>query len=718
MTGFSWNDGGTTPSVSFGYDVASRLTSINNANANITRAYFNDNLLQSETESIIGASSKTVTYSYDADGNRASTVYPDTYTFNYTYTGRNQLKSVTNYATYDYNARGNLTTRTLLPNQIQSTYLYDNLDRVTSIQHLLNGTTRTLNYGYYPNCNNRKWTKHEDGYGDVFGYDLADQVTAVLLDVQNPDTTSVGDQSIFYDGSGNRTVFRPYESQDAYTVNDLNQYTGRTASDNPLRPTPTPRPPPTPPPHPTPTPTPTPPGQQTPVYDYAGNMTTGFDGSIYIYDAQNRLVNVIKGGVTMTFAYDGLNRQVTRTVNPVGQSPDWGTTFSVWDGWDLIEEYRSDNTTLAAYLHGPDGVVKNLTANQFYYHDGSGSTSHLADSAARLLEWYRYDLQGTPVFYDANNNQLSASAYGVRHLFTGQQWYSDIGLYDLRNRFYSPDIGRFLQPDPIGFRGDRANLYRYCRNNPVTRSDPAGLQTVEIRVDVTGKPVNESPNTFWREPLGFGGPGGGPSGGSGGPGGDGLRGRIDFNGFSREFHWPARNNNSNTLQQPPPQNPPLPNVFGNFAAGPPGIFTVSVMTVIENGFERGLKSYQWATANALGQITDKGGYIGVTYDPVSGRAYEGSGYLQAWSEPGFPGPNIFLQGHVWSAFLGERLAIDYQFRIAVSLVSGTATLSGIHDGYPSYFIMANGNPLYYYREGMILDLLPPMDVPASGQSGL
>jgi RHS repeat-associated protein len=62
----------------------------------------------------------------------------------------------------------------------------------------------------------------------------------------------------------------------------------------------------------------------------------------------------------------------------------------------------------------------------------------------------------------------------VRHLFTGQQWYSQIGLYDLRNRFYSPDIGRFLQPDPIGFWGGN-NLYRYCRNNPVTKWDPFGL---------------------------------------------------------------------------------------------------------------------------------------------------------------------------------------------------------------------------------------------------
>ena len=68
----------------------------------------------------------------------------------------------------------------------------------------------------------------------------------------------------------------------------------------------------------------------------------------------------------------------------------------------------------------------------------------------------------------------STSNYSVRHLFTGQQWYGELGLYDLRNRFYSPDIGRFLQPDPIWFNGDPTNLYRYCGNNPVNHSDPNG----------------------------------------------------------------------------------------------------------------------------------------------------------------------------------------------------------------------------------------------------
>jgi hypothetical protein len=36
-------------------------------------------------------------------------------------------------------------------------------------------------------------------------------------------------------------------------------------------------------------------------------------------------------------------------------------------------------------------------------------------------------------------------------------------------------MGVFLQPDPIGFEGDAANLYRFCTNNAVNRTDPDGL---------------------------------------------------------------------------------------------------------------------------------------------------------------------------------------------------------------------------------------------------
>jgi RHS repeat-associated protein len=138
--------------------------------------------------------------------------------------------------------------------------------------------------------------------------------------------------------------------------------------------------------------------------------------------------------------------------------------YSVWDDWELIEEYGT--TRAAAYLQGAHGVIKSLMNNVYYYQDSLGSTTHIANATGQLLESFRYDLYGTPNI---------ASAYGVTDLYAGERWIPELGLYDLRNRFMSPDLGRFLQADPIGFKGDGSNLYRYCGNDPVDRSDPTGL---------------------------------------------------------------------------------------------------------------------------------------------------------------------------------------------------------------------------------------------------
>jgi len=483
QNGFTWNDG-LTPGVSVAYDAANRTTNIVNANATIARTYFNDNLINTETTTYADNTARTVIYSYNADGNRATIQYPNSaYSFTYNYTGRNQIWKLINnsggatVATYAYDPDGNLGTRTP-DNSTSSTYTYDALDRVTHVTHTLVGTTRTFDYAY-DSVSNRKWTKRDGTNGDVFGYDLNDQSIATLLNVANPDTTAVGPQKINYDANGNRTTFSAYGPTDTYTTNNLNQYTARNASSA--------------------------------TYDTKGNLTIGVDGSSNTYDAQNRLLSATKSGTT-SFKYDGLNRQISRTV---GSNP---IVYNIYDGWNLIGEYASGATSpTVAYLSGASGLVKNLTTNRYYYQDASGSTSHYADSTGHLLEWYRYDLQGTPIFSGGGNS----SAFGVRHLFTGQQWYCELGLYDLRNRFYSPDIGRFVQADPIGFKGDASNLYRYCGNNPLTKSDSSGFGgpiEVDKNPEAGGAGGGFDPygGSFFGSTIPFRSSGGGVSGGSGG----------------------------------------------------------------------------------------------------------------------------------------------------------------------------------------------------------
>jgi RHS repeat-associated protein len=237
------------------------------------------------------------------------------------------------------------------------------------------------------------------------------------------------------------------------------------------------------------------------TYDANGNLKS-YNGWSYTYDAQNRLTKAM-GAYTVLFAYDGKNRQIMRSINAGGNTV---VRFSVWDGWELIQEYGTASSAVpaVAYLQGATGVIKSWTASNviYYYRDKLGSTTHIANAAGALLESYRYDLYGAPAYYDGNGllKNVQASDYGINDLYAGERWISELGLYDLRNRFMSPELGRFVQADPIGFKGDASNLYRYCGNDPVDRTDPMGLDfTAEIQLREN---LDNIPNI---NPLGYGG---------------------------------------------------------------------------------------------------------------------------------------------------------------------------------------------------------------------
>jgi uncharacterized protein RhaS with RHS repeats len=67
---------------------------------------------------------------------------------------------------------------------------------------------------------------------------------------------------------------------------------------------------------------------------------------------------------------------------------------------------------------------------------------------------------------------------------------NEIGVYDYRHRIYDPSLGRFYQSDPTGFAAGDINLFRYCDDDPVDRSDPTGLD-YQIQVqDTTHVTIN------------------------------------------------------------------------------------------------------------------------------------------------------------------------------------------------------------------------------------
>jgi RHS repeat-associated protein len=62
--------------------------------------------------------------------------------------------------------------------------------------------------------------------------------------------------------------------------------------------------------------------------------------------------------------------------------------------------------------------------------------------------------------------------------YTGHVQDDDSGLTYMQARYYDPVIGRFLSPDPIGYK-DGFNVYAYVRNDPVNGFDPTGAFLVD-----------------------------------------------------------------------------------------------------------------------------------------------------------------------------------------------------------------------------------------------
>ena len=146
------------------------------------------------------------------------------------------------------------------------------------------------------------------------------------------------------------------------------------------------------------------------------------------------------------------------------------TTRLAYDGLDRIAEYDAASILLRRYAHGPgddEPIVwyegSGTTDRRFLGADERGSIISVTDSAGAVLGINRYDEYGQP-------QSTNLGAFG----YTGQAWLPTVGAWYYKARVYESELGRFLQPDPIGTDGG-INLYAYVGNDPVNLTDPTGL---------------------------------------------------------------------------------------------------------------------------------------------------------------------------------------------------------------------------------------------------
>jgi RHS repeat-associated protein len=440
----------------YGYDANGNLTSKRNrSGVTVTMAY---NALNQETQRVVpdnaavaGNYARTLDSSYDLLG-RKLTMAAEGQTITNVWDKPGRLDLVTdvyNGNSYvvdsSYDPAGNRTGMTW-PGGGSLTYQYDALNRMTNV--IDNNGAVTLAHYDYDILSRRDLATFGNGTSSDPNYYLDDALQSLnltgggrsaLFSYTRNRVNQITGLSVTAPTAGNWSeatfLQKPAAANStAYVPDKLNRYStvGGTA------------------------------------YTYDGNANLTSDGVYtFTYDEENRLRTASGAGSSVTYTYDPAGRRRAKAVTGTYA----GTTIYLSDGVEEIEERDGSNALLRRYAYGSsidDRIAmldSALCGSRCYYQTNhQGSTIGLSNQAGTLIDAYGYDAYG----------RSNASATGNPFRYTGRRFDPETGLYYYRARYYSTNIGRFLQVDPIGTKDD-LNLYAYTYNDPTNRTDPTGL---------------------------------------------------------------------------------------------------------------------------------------------------------------------------------------------------------------------------------------------------
>lgn len=222
----------------------------------------------------------------------------------------------------------------------------------------------------------------------------------------------------------------------------------------------------------------------------------------YGYDSEHRMTEAVLdtpdaagAGNTrhrVTFTWDPFGRRTEkRSVVTVSAPDDDGVTVTqevttfVWEGFRLLGETRNGQPLVYVYegagSYTPLARIYGTGDKQrvdYYRCSHNGMPQALTDEDGKL-HW-RQDVETwgetRSEYADEEGNRWRKKWGGAPEenlRFAGQYLDRETGLHYNTFRYYAPDMGRFITPDPIGLAGG-INLYQYAPN-PLSWIDPLGL---------------------------------------------------------------------------------------------------------------------------------------------------------------------------------------------------------------------------------------------------
>ncbi len=146
---------------------------------------------------------------------------------------------------------------------------------------------------------------------------------------------------------------------------------------------------------------------------------------------------------------------------------------------ELISSYVTKST--AAQLSSLAVIVKQSSGYHYYWHhcDINSAPLDVTNEQGNTVWSGKYErfgfVRSSPLsFYSDPDRKMESFEQNLR--YAGQYFDNETGLHFNTFRFYDPQIGRFIMPDPIGLLGGM-NLYAYAPN-PMSWVDPFGLMTL------------------------------------------------------------------------------------------------------------------------------------------------------------------------------------------------------------------------------------------------